>query len=262
MAGSDSSGGAGIQADLKTIEACGGWGATVITAITAQNTLGVARQARIAPEIIRAQIEAVLEDLRVASIKIGMLSDGTAAAVVARAIDSTGARPIVCDPVVFASSGARLLDDEGLAVLRDRILGRVTLVTPNAAEAELLTGRPVRTIEDAARAGEDLVALGAGAALVTGGHLEGPRAVDVLVEPGRVTRFDGERLARVAAHGTGCVLSAAIATHLARGRDLADAVDRSKRFVTDAIRGRCAIGHGNAAVDPLHAWHAALGAGP
>ena len=255
IAGSDSSGGAGIQADLKTIEACGGWGATAIVAVTAQNTLGVTRQMVLDPSIVRAQMEAVLDDLAVASVKTGML--GRSDAVVAVASGLAAARvPIVCDPVARASSGEPLLDDAGIAALRERILPLATVVTPNAAEAEALTGLPVRTVEEAQLAGVRLLALGARAALVTGGHLEGGRAVDVLVEAGGTTRFDGERVVSTATHGTGCTLSAAIATHLAYGRTLTDSIARAKRLVSDALRWGCVLGHGPGAVDPLHAWHA------
>ncbi len=258
IAGSDSSGGAGIQADLKTIEACGGWGATAIVAVTAQNTLGVTRQVVLDPGIVRAQVEAVLDDLAVAAIKTGMLGGRDVVIAVAAGLD--GARvPIVCDPVARASSGAPLLDDAGIAALRERILPLATVVTPNAAEAEALTGLPVRTVEEAQLAGQRLVGLGARAALVTGGHLEGGRAVDVLVEAGGTTTFDGERIVSAASHGTGCTLSAAIATHLAHGRTLTDAIARAKRLVTDALRCGCALGRGGGAVDPLHAWHTARG---
>ena len=256
IAGSDSSGGAGIQADLKTIEACGGWGATAITVVTAQNTLGVTCQTPLDPAVILAQIAAVLDDLAVASIKTGMLGTAAAAAAVARGLAAAGPRPVVCDPVSRASSGARLLDEAGLRVLRDEILPLATVVTPNAAEAEALTGLRVRTVEEALRAGERLLELGARAALVTGGHLEGARVVDVLVEAAGATRFDGERLWVTTTHGTGCVLSAAIATHLAHGRTLADAIGRAKRFAADALGRGCTLGRGAGAVDPLHAWHA------
>jgi hydroxymethylpyrimidine/phosphomethylpyrimidine kinase len=252
IAGSDSSGGAGIQADLKTIEACGGWGATAIVAVTAQSPRGVLRQTVLEPEIVRAQIAAVLDDLPVQAIKTGMLGDAVAVIAVASALASARA-PIVCDPVVRASTGAPLLDDAGVRLLRERILPLARLVTPNAAEAECLTGLPVRTLDDAERAGRRLLALGARAALVTGGHLEGERAIDLLVEPAGATRFDGERVRADATHGTGCTLSAAIATHLAHGRTLADAIGRAKQFVTDALRAGHALG-----VDPLHAWHAAI----
>jgi len=262
IAGSDSSGGAGIQADLKTIEACGGWGATAITAVTAQSTLGVTSQTALDPGIVVAQIEAVLGDLVVASIKTGMLGTAAVAAAVARALAAARPRPLVCDPVSRASSGAPLLDDAGLRVLREQIVPLATVITPNAAEAEALSGLPVRTVEQAMRAGERLLELGARAALVTGGHLEDAWAVDVLVEPTGVTRFDGERLAATTTHGTGCVLSAALATELAHGRTLAEAIAWAKRFVTAALRCGCALGHGTGAVDPLHAWHASRRTAP
>jgi hydroxymethylpyrimidine/phosphomethylpyrimidine kinase len=259
IAGSDSSSGAGIQADLKTIDACGGWGATAITALTAQNTIGVRGVTAIDPAVVRGQIEAVLDDLDVAAIKTGMLGSAGVVAAVATALAAAG-RPYVCDPVLRSSSGTALLDDPGITALRAALVPLATVVTPNADEAEVLTGLRVRTAEDAHRAGEKLLALGASAALVTGGHLEGDRVVDVLVERASVTRFAGPRIATAATHGTGCVLSAAIATHLARGRPLAEAVGLAKRFVERALESAVVPGRGRGAVDPLHVLHEREGA--
>jgi len=259
IAGSDSSGGAGIQADLKTIEACGGWGATAIAALTAQNTVVVAHVSAIAPGLVRAQIEAVLADLDVSAIKTGMLASAEIVVAVAHAVGKARTEYIVCDPVLRASTGEWLLEDTGVSAWREALLPRASVVTPNAEEAEILTGLPVRTPDEAERAGERLLALGARAALVTGGHFEGPLAIDVLVERSGTTRFEGPRLAGTTTHGTGCALSAAIATHLGHGRTLLEAVRLAKRFVEEALRHGVNLGRGAGAVDPLHAWHARVG---
>ncbi len=262
IAGSDSSGGAGIQADLKTIEACGGWGATAITALTAQNTLELRQVSVVDAAVVRAQIEAVLDDLDVLAIKTGMLGTASVVREVARVLGEVRARPFVCDPVLGSSSGTVLLDEHGISALLETLVPVATLVTPNVAEAEVLTGLRVLTLEDAHRAGEKLLALGAAAALVTGGHLEGAQVVDVLVERAGATRFAAPRIPTTTTHGTGCTLSAAIATYLAHGLPLGEAVGRAKRFVADALRHGFAPGRGAGAVDPLHTLHARAGSRP
>ena len=234
IAGSDPSGGAGIQADLRTFAAFGVHGASVVTALTAQDTRRVRAIAEVAPAFVAQQLDAVLDDLEVRAAKTGMLHR---ARVIDAVVARLRARPLphlVVDPVMVATSGDPLLEPEGIAALRERLLPLATLVTPNLREAEVLTGRAVTTVAEMREAARALVALGARAALVKGGHLAGD-AVDVLYD-GRgfrelgAPRREGRRL-----HGTGCVLSAAITASLARGNDLAEAVAEAKRHVTRAI---------------------------
>ncbi|MFD1688488.1 bifunctional hydroxymethylpyrimidine kinase/phosphomethylpyrimidine kinase, partial [Halolamina salifodinae] len=206
VAGSDSGGGAGVQADLKTIEARGAFGASAITALTAQNTTGVRASTRTDPEMVREQIRAVADDLGVDAAKTGMLADAEVAAAAADELADADF-PVVVDPVVVAQSGDRLLSEAGEAVLREDLLPAAALVTPNAPEAELLTGISVETPDDAREAGEALVGLGADAALVTGGHLDGETVVDVFVGD-EVREFRTPRVPDANSHGSGCTLSA------------------------------------------------------
>jgi hydroxymethylpyrimidine/phosphomethylpyrimidine kinase len=230
IAGSDSSGGAGIQADLRVFAAFGVHGATAITAVTAQNTRGVRAVTPLAPALVAAQIDAVLDELDVRAAKTGMLFDAEIVDAVAARLRQ---RPLACvvDPVMVATSGAVLLERGAVATLRTVLLPLATLVTPNLHEAELLTGRPVRDpagMRDAARA---LVGMGARAALVTGGHLRGP-ALDVLYDGESFEELSETRIETRSTHGTGCRLSAAIAAGIARGEQLHAAVTAAKRFVT------------------------------
>ena len=251
IAGSDSSGGAGIQADLKAIAACGGYGATVITAITAQNTCGVRAAQEVAPELIETQLEAVFADLPVAAVKTGMLSSATVVGIVARALQQYGPLPFVLDPVMIAKSGHALLAADAVDALRRELLPLATLVTPNRHEAEKLAGMPVRDAEGAASAGRILLDGGCRAVLVKGGHLEAQTAVDVLVTLEGVEIFEAPRLQSRHTHGTGCTLSAAIATYLGKGESLVAAVRLAKRLVTEAIRAGVAIGSGQGPTDPF-----------
>jgi hydroxymethylpyrimidine/phosphomethylpyrimidine kinase len=240
IAGSDPSGGAGIQADLKTFAAFGVYGAAVITALTAQSARAVSAVAPVAPAFVARQLEAVLDGLPVVTAKTGMLHRAEVIAVVA---DTLGARPVqalVVDPVLVATSGARLLETDALAVLRDRLLPLATLVTPNVAEAEALTERRVRSREDMAGAARTLVERGAGAALVTGGHLPGD-AVDVLCDAGGVHEYRAARVGSGSPHGTGCALSAAITAALARGLPLREAIAQAKDWIGRAIAGGGAV---------------------
>ena len=242
VAGSDSGGGAGVQADLKTFAALGVYGTCAITAITAQNTRGVRRIHPLPPEIVVAQIAAVREDFEVAAVKIGMLASAEIAAAVGAAL--RGAR-CVFDPVMAASSGDALAGDDFVAAAR-ALLPQFELVTPNIAEAaKLLGGAPARDEAGMAEQGRALLALGARAALMKGGHLDGD-AVDLLVTPERVHRYAAPRIASRNLHGTGCVLSSSISAHLALGYDLVEAVGRAKAFTRRAIEnGRdLALGHG------------------
>jgi hydroxymethylpyrimidine/phosphomethylpyrimidine kinase len=250
IAGSDSSGGAGIQADLKTFTAFGVYGASVITALTAQNTRGVQAVMPVEPDFVARQLDAVLDDLDVTAVKTGML---VSAAVIEVVVDRLRAHPVahlVVDPVMAASSGARLLEPDAHSILRTALLPLATLVTPNLDEAQVLTGLRVTSpaeMRDAARA---LVDRGARAALVTGGHLAGD-ALDVLYDGHNLHEFAARRLGAGSRHGTGCTLSAAITAGLARGDELVAAVAAAKRYVTHAIESAPAIGHGAGPVDHL-----------
>lgn len=251
IAGSDSSGGAGIQADLKAIAACGGYGASVITAITAQNTRGVIRAEAVSLEMVRAQLDAVLGDLDIAAVKSGMLATAEVIGVVAEALRGMKA-PYVCDPVMVAKGGHRLLEDAAVgAVIRD-LLPLAAVVTPNVHEAAALTGMPVRTLADAEAAGRALLGMGARAALVKGGHLEEGTATDVLVTEAGARRFPAPLLPARHTHGTGCTYAAAIAAHLGQGLPLEEAVALSKELVTEAIRHGLEVGGGIGPTDPFH----------
>ncbi|HEX5045425.1 MAG TPA: bifunctional hydroxymethylpyrimidine kinase/phosphomethylpyrimidine kinase [Candidatus Polarisedimenticolaceae bacterium] len=251
VAGSDSSGGAGIQADLKAIAACGGHGASVITALTAQNTTGVRAAEPVSAAMVRAQLDAVLDDLDVRAVKTGMLATAELVATVAERLAARRPPSLVCDPVMVAKSGDALLAPDAVDAVRERMLPLATLLTPNTEEAEALAGRPVRTLQEAAEAGRALRARGAAAVLVKGGHLSTPGADDVLVTAEGVRVFEGERLDARHTHGTGCTYAAAIATFLAFGHPLPEAVGRAKRFLTEAIRHGLAVGRGIGPTDPF-----------
>jgi len=260
IAGSDSSGGAGIQADLKTFSALGVYGASVITALTAQNTLGVSAIHDVPDAFIAAQMDAVFSDLKVDAVKIGMLSRPGAIRTVAEGLARHGAgnagRPVVLDPVMVAASGARLLSDDSLAGLKALLLPVADLLTPNLPEAAALLGTDVARDEDAMRRqGEALMALGARAVLMKGGHGKGPESVDLLVTPAGLTRLASPRHPTHNTHGTGCTLSSAIAAGLAAGLALEAAVARAKAYITEAIAAADALevgaGHG-----PVHHFHA------
>ena len=250
IAGSDPSGGAGMQADLKTFAAFGVYGASAVTALTAQNTRGVRRVVEVAPDFVRAQLDAVLDDLDVRAAKTGMLLRIAVVEVVAAVLAARPVPHLVVDPVLAATSGETLLERGAIPTLRARLLPLATLVTPNLREAEMLTGRPVggpAEMRDAARA---LVDVGARAALVTGGHLPGA-ALDILYDGRTFREFSARRLSAPETHGTGCTLSAAIAAGLACGEDLAAAVEAAKRFVTRGIATALPIGQGTPLMNHL-----------
>ncbi len=249
IAGSDSSAGAGIQADLKTISACGGYGATVITAVTAQNTCGVREVLEMPPDLVSAQIAAIFDDLDVAAIKTGMLASADVVRTVARELRSHRAGPVVVDPVMIAKGGHALLRDDAVECLRKEMLPLATLTTPNRLEAERLAGMPVQRLEDAEAAGRAILRSGCAAVLVKGGHLETQLAVDVLVTADGVEVFEASRIRTAHTHGTGCTLSAAIATYLGRGAGLSAAIRAAKLYVTEAIRDGLALGAGHGPTD-------------
>ena len=250
IAGSDSGGGAGIQADLKTIMALGGFAMTALTALTAQNTRGVSAVLPVPPDFLRAQIDTVMADIGADAIKTGMLPDIASIEAVADFIAAlTVTLPFVMDPVMVATSGDRLQSEEALHALKTRLIPMATVITPNIPEAELLLGTRIADEADQRRAAEALLALGAGAVLVKGGHLAGERVTDILATRGatsaRLVAMTGERIASTSTHGTGCTLASAIAMGLAQGMPLADAVRRARAYVAAAIRAAPGLGGGH-----------------
>jgi hydroxymethylpyrimidine/phosphomethylpyrimidine kinase len=256
IAGSDSSGGAGIEADLKTFAAFGVYGACVITALTAQNTKGVFAIHEVPGDFIAAQINAVFSDLAIGAAKLGMLAHAAAIDVVAAALDRYRPANVVLDPVMAASSGERLLQQGAIRRLRE-LIRRVHLVTPNLPEAAALLDAPLARDENEMRAqAEKLLALGAGAVLIKGGHGDGPQSVDILVGAEGALRLAAPRLATRNTHGTGCTLAAAITAGLANGLALEEAVKQAKDYVTAAIAAadRLAVGSGRGPLHHFHAW--------
>jgi hydroxymethylpyrimidine/phosphomethylpyrimidine kinase len=256
IAGSDSSGGAGIQADLKTFSAFGVYGASAITALTAQNTRGVAAVEPVAARFVVAQIDAVLGDLEVGAIKTGMLANAEIVAAVAGRLSATAGLPLVVDPVMVATSGDVLLTDDAIESVKRQLIPLATLITPNLPEAARLLG--TEAAADDAQAAEQARALfrfGCGAVLLKGGHGTGEAAVDILCDPSGTERLVRPRIATPHTHGTGCTLSAAIAALLAQGVALREAVVRAKDFVWQALEaGRgLGVGHGSGPVDHLYA---------
>jgi len=257
IAGSDSGGGAGIQADLKTFSALGVYGASVLTALTAQNTRGVAAIHEVPPAFVAAQMDAVFSDFDVGAVKIGMLSRPEVIATVAAGLDRHAARNVVLDPVMVASSGDRLLAADAIEVLLRLLFPLARIVTPNLPEAAaLLGGAPARNETEMLEQGERLLAFGCRAVLIKGGHAHGAQSVDLLVESASVARFAADRIATQNTHGTGCTLSSAIAAGLAKGLDLAEAVRDAKAYVTAALQAseRIKIGGGHGPVHHFHGW--------
>jgi hydroxymethylpyrimidine/phosphomethylpyrimidine kinase len=255
IAGSDPGGGAGIQADIKTITALGGYAATAVTAITIQNTLGVQGVVAVAPPAVRAQMQAVLSDIGADVIKTGMLGEVALIEAVAEALaDLAVAVPVVVDPVMVATSGDRLLPARAVDTLKALMIPGCTLLTPNAPEAEILSDRSVDGINGQRRAAERLLSMGARAVLVKGGHIPGNPIVDVLATERGEVFLDGERIDTTSTHGTGCTLASGIAAGLARGLVLEDAVRLSRAYLTQAIIRAPGLGKGHGPVD--HGWPA------
>ena len=254
IAGSDSSGGAGIQADIKTFSALGVYGATAITAITAQNTQGVHSQLALPPQVVHEQVIAVMEDLHPFVIKIGMLANAEIASSVADALEHYSI-PIILDPVMVSTSGHRLLSSEAEGVVKQRLLPMATLITPNIPEMEALANMPITTYEDKMRAAEHLFGYGVRAILLKGGHEVGDTKSDILFTNSasgiQHTTFTSNTIPTRNTHGTGCTLSSAIAAYIARGCEVENAIRHAKEFVTEAIRhgADIAIGHGYGPVD-------------
>jgi hydroxymethylpyrimidine/phosphomethylpyrimidine kinase len=256
IAGSDSSGGAGIQADLKTFAALGVYGASAITALTAQNTQGVEAVLVVPPDFVARQIRVVARDLKVAAVKIGMLATSEVIEAVAGALETLPGVPVVLDPVMVAASGDVLLDEDAIETLRTVLLPRADLITPNLPEAAKLLGssdaKDERAMSGQAAA---LRRLGAKAVLIKGGHAEGGKAVDILIDEAGELRLEAPRIKTSNTHGTGCTLSSAIAAELAKGASLRDAVSNAKAYVTAAIAAADTldIGQGRG---PVHHFHA------
>ena len=245
IAGSDSGGGAGIQADLKTFHAFGVFGTSAVTAITVQDTLGVHGVHAVPVDVVRRQIDVVAADLHPLACKTGMLATAELVEAVAERIDALGLPAFVLDPVMAATSGDRLLDRDAESAVNDLLLPLATVITPNLDEASLLMGRPVTTQAEMIDAGRELVDRGAAAALVKGGHLEGDRVIDVLIDSEGLRTWSRRKIATRSTHGTGCTLSAAIAAGLAHGRPLRTAVDDALDFTHRAIASAPALGAGH-----------------
>ncbi len=256
IAGSDPSGGAGIQADIKSISANGGYAMAAITGLTAQNTRGVQAVQLVDADMVTAQIVAIREDIRIDAVKIGMLGSDAIINAVAEALAGLDT-PIVLDPVMVAKGGDRLLEAAAVAALRQRLVPRVALITPNLPEAADLLGVSEATTEEEMQDhAAQLMALGAQAVLLKGGHLPGADSPDLLVTDAGATWLRAARIAGSNTHGTGCTLSAAIATHLGHGQDMEQAVVASKTYVTGAIAGasRLSVGHGHGPTHHFHEW--------
>jgi hydroxymethylpyrimidine/phosphomethylpyrimidine kinase len=251
IGGSDSGGGAGVQADIKTIAMLGGYAASAITAVTVQNTAKVYGIHAIPADVVVAQARAVLDDIGADAIKTGMLCSAAVAEALADLFAAVTV-PIVIDPVMAATTGAALLDEDAIAALRARLIPLAALLTPNAPEAARLTGLKVATTDDLRRAGEALLGMGARAVLMKGGHVAGESVIDVLMTPTGETLFASDRISTRHTHGTGCTLASACAVGLAQGLDLNAAVQRAHAFVAEAIRQAPGFGRGNGPID--HGW--------
>lgn len=245
VAGSDSGGGAGIQADIKTVTMLGGYAATAVAALTVQNTLGVTDVLAVPPAFVQAQMRAVLDDIGADAVKTGMLGDAAMVAAVADVLEAYPRIPIVIDPVMVAKGGARLLDAAAVGAVKARLLPVATLLTPNTPELEALTGRTITSEAEAVAAGRLLIDAGASAVLAKGGHLDGDEVADWLLTAGAEQRFASPRIATRHTHGTGCTLASAIACGLAKGLPLVDAVVTARAYVDAAIRAAPGFGQGH-----------------
>ncbi len=251
IAGSDSGGGAGVQADLKTFSALGVYGASALTAITAQNTVGVSAVHELPPDLIAAQIDAVLTDIGVDAVKTGMLFSVPIVEVVAQELERHGITTLVVDPVMVAKSGDALLRQEAVDALRTRLAPLAAVVTPNIPEAETLTGMEIVSAADMRRAAEKIVAMGARAVVIKGGHRAGP-ATDLYYDGFQFREFSAPRFETGNTHGTGCTFASAVASGLAQGKDVIDAVAQAKEYVTEAIRNSFSLGQGHG---PVHHFY-------
>lgn len=254
IAGSDSGGGAGIQADIKAIAANGGYAVTAITSVTAQNTLGVFRADDLPPDAVKAQLDAIFADFSVVAAKTGMLPSAEVVVCVAEVFRRVSCPPLVVDPVIIAKSGYRLSRDDAVEAMKRLLFPLATVVTPNAEEAAILTGRRVITLDDARDVALALVDAGCRAVVVKGGHLSLETATDLLYDGAMFHLFPGERISTRHTHGTGCTFSAALATLLGRGFSLSDAVAEAKAYVLEAIRHGLPLGRGNGPTNHFWKW--------
>ena len=252
IAGSDSGAGAGIQADLKTFAAFGVYGTSVLTAITAQNTLRVTDVLELPTTLVASQIDAIVSDIGTDAVKTGMLSSSAIIDTVADKLREHRLANLVVDPVMVAKSGDKLLQDEAVDALRRRLIPLATVVTPNAPEAQVLTGRKVESLDDARTAAGELVAMGARVAVVKGGHLPGP-ATDIMYDGREFRAFTHQRIDTTSTHGTGCSFASAVAAGLARGTPVRDAVSQAKAYVTAAIRNAFPMGKGHGPLNHFYA---------
>ena len=252
IAGSDSGGGAGIQADLKTFAAHGVYGTTAITAITAQNTRGVTGWEAVSPALVASQIEAVVSDIGADAVKTGMLANAGIVEAVVDTVRRLRLGVLVVDPVMVAKGGGRLLEEAAVSAIRHRLLPLARVVTPNIPEAEELAGMRITSLDDMRAAARRILELGPGVVLVKGGHLEGDESIDIAADASGFFEFRGPRLATLHTHGTGCTLASAIAANLALGYEVRDAIGRARVYLEGAIRNAPGIGHGQG---PLgHFW--------
>lgn len=251
IAGSDSGGGAGIQADLKTFSALGVYGASVITAITAQNTVGVTAIMDVTTDVISRQIEAVLTDVKPQAVKTGMLSNADIIQTVSDGLRKYSVKKLVVDPVMVAKSGDRLLQDNAISALIERLLPQAMVLTPNIPEAEVLTGKKITTISDMEIAADTLRAMGPKYIIVKGGHLKG-EAIDVFYDGRKIYHLRHQRIRSKNTHGTGCTFSAAITAHLAKGFTVLESVRLAKRYISLAITHAFSVGSGHG---PVHHFH-------
>lgn len=252
IAGSDSGGGAGIQADLKTFAAHGVYGTSVITAVTAQNTVGVTAFEALPADLVTAQLEAVMSDIGAHAAKTGMLANAAIVEAVAAAVEDLEIPWLVVDPVMIAKSGDRLIDDEALGAMKSELFRRAFVVTPNVPEAEALSGVTIRSDDDRREAARRICGFGASAVIVKGGHFPTDDIVDMLYDGHRFMEFKGERVAGGSTHGTGCTFAAAIAAQLALGRALEEAIPLAQQYVAGAIRHAPRLGRGHGPMD--HFW--------
>ena len=257
IAGSDSSGGAGIQADLKTFAALGVYGTSAITAVTAQNTLGVSSVFMLPADLVTAQIEAIAGDIEVHATKTGMLATAAIVEAAAAAIEELELPNVVVDPVMVAKSGDRLLDDDGIEMMRLELLPRARVVTPNIPEAEVLAGIRIDSADSAREAARRIKDFGSAAVVIKGGHRDGDEIVDLLFDGVQFREYRTQRVPTRNTHGTGCTFASAIAASLALGADLPDATARAQAFVAGALRSGLSIGHGHGPLD--HFWKQSAG---
>jgi hydroxymethylpyrimidine/phosphomethylpyrimidine kinase len=252
IAGSDSGGGAGIQADLKTFAAHGVYGMSALTAVTAQNTLGVVSWMALPPAIVRAQVDAVIGDIGADAVKIGMLGDVQVVETVAAAVRELDLQNVVLDPVMVAKGGNPLLEPRAVEAIRRALVPLALVITPNAPEASVLTGISVRSLRDVHDAGHRILEMGAGVVLIKGGHIEGPESIDVAFTSGETFELRGPRIDTTSTHGTGCTLSSAIAANLALGMTVREALQRAREYVEGAIRQAPGLGGGHGPLN--HFW--------